>query len=85
MSRWRVTFWLDDEKESDWAVGQSIRALKLERKFVGTVRDGIRLIVDLRAGRTDTLFSMFPWLLDTLKPTPAPPSPTDTGALERKI
>jgi hypothetical protein len=75
MSRWRMTFWLDDQNERDYAVGQAIAALKTERKFVSTVRDGIRLMLDLRAGRTDVLFELFPHLANTLHP-PVPLSNT---------
>jgi hypothetical protein len=82
MSRWRMTFWLDDQNERDYAVGQAVVALKAQRKFVSTVRDGIRLIVDLRAGRTDVLFELFPHLADRLQPPPPAP---DTSELERKI
>jgi hypothetical protein len=83
MSRWRVTFWLDDQKELDWSVGQSIKSLKLERKFVSAVRDGIRLIVDLRAGRLDVLFELFPWTRDALPGSTLPPS--GDGELRREI
>ncbi len=83
MSRWRMTFWLDDENERDYEVGQAIVSLKAQRKFVSTIRDGVRLIMDLRAGRTGVLFELFPHLESTLKPTAAPPP--DNGKLEREI
>ena len=84
MSRWRVTFWLDDQIDRDWKIGEMIRDLKKQRQFTSAVRDGIRLIVDLRAGRTDVLFELFPLLAEQLKASAAPPPP-DTSGLERKI
>lgn len=75
MSRWKMNFWLDDKNERDLAVGYTIVGLKAERKFASTVRDGIRLITDLRAGRFDVLFELFPTLQTQLQPPGFPPNP----------
>ena len=40
--------------------------LKMGKLFAKTVRDGIRLICELRAGRLDTLFELFPWVQEAL-------------------
>jgi hypothetical protein len=70
--RKRVTFWLDFAKREEDSLGELIETLKEERKFAKTVRDGIRLICDLRAGKLDLLLELFPWvktkLLTELEP-----------------
>jgi len=60
--RLRYMFWLDLSKDDENELAEQIEILKQERQFAETIRDGIRLICDLRAGRTDRLFAMFPWL-----------------------
>ena len=60
--RLKFMFWLDLTKEDEYELAEQIDILKQQRRFVETIRDGIRLVVDLRAGRTDRLFAMFPWL-----------------------
>lgn len=60
--RLKFTFWLDLSKGDECELAEQIDILKQQRRFVETIRDGIRLIVDLRAGRTDRLFALFPWL-----------------------
>jgi len=56
-------FWLDMNKRDEAELAEEIEILKEQRLFSETLRDGIRLICDLRAGRTDRLFAMFPWLV----------------------
>ena len=60
--RLRFTFWLDVTKDDEYELAGQIEDLKTERLFSQTIRDGIRLLCDLRAGRTDVLFTLFPWL-----------------------
>ena len=67
--RLKFTFWLDATKDDEYELIEQIDELKDNRLFSQTIRDGIRLISDLRAGRTDTLFALFPWLIAEL-PTP---------------
>lgn len=62
MARKRFTFWLDDKKPTEADIAETIPALKSQRSFAKTIRDGIRLIVDLRNGNTDVLFELFPLL-----------------------
>ena len=69
--RWKFMFWLDDLKSDELELIQEIDQLKAARSFVSSVRDGLRLIIDLRSGRTDILFDLFPLLKDRLLPTPA--------------
>lgn len=61
--RLKFMFWLDLTKDDEYELAEQIDVLKQQRRFVETIRDGIRLVVDLRAGRTERLFAMFPWLL----------------------
>jgi hypothetical protein len=69
--RLRFTFWLDLLKPDEAAIAGQIEQLKADRTFATTVRDGIRLICDLRAGRTDVLCELFPFVAERLK-TPEP-------------
>jgi len=62
--RMRFTFWLDLNKEDEYEIAEEIELLKRKRTFSQTIRDGIRLICDLRAGRTDVLRELFPWVLE---------------------
>lgn len=60
--RLRFTFWLDMLKSDEREIADEIELLKNERGFAKTIRDGIRLICDLRKGRVDVLFELFPWV-----------------------
>ena len=77
--RLKFMFWLDMTKEDELWLADAIEDLKQKRQFSQTIRDGIRLIRDLKAGRTEVLFSMFPWLAQDL----AEPAPNTTDALLR--
>ena len=69
--RMRYQFWLDLTKNGELWLADEIENLKNQRLFAQTIRDGIRLIADLRAGRTGVLFELFPWLAAELS-TPQP-------------
>ena len=71
--RLRFTFWLDLHKADEAALAEVIDVLKYERTFASTIRDGIRLIYDLRAGRADVLFELFPWVKEMVQPSSAAP------------
>lgn len=60
--RLRFPFWLDMHKPDEADLAEKIAILKADRVFVKTIRDGIRLIWDLKAGRLEILFSLFPWV-----------------------
>ena len=72
--RLRFTFWLDMHKPDEAELADIIDTLKQNRSFAATIRDGIRLVADLRAGRTEVLFELFPWVKDTLQTMPAAPA-----------
>ena len=63
-SRYRVMhkFWLDITKNTEEWLDEQITQLKQQRAYTEAVRDGLRLILDLRAGRLDVLFELFPWV-----------------------
>jgi hypothetical protein len=69
--RLRFTFWLDLQKADEAAIAELIDGLKRSRTFASAIRDGIRLVCALRAGRTDVLFELFPWVRDGLQSAPA--------------
>lgn len=58
--RQQYVFWLDMNKPDEAVLAGRISELKTSRKFAKTIRDGIRLIEDLQAGRLDVLFALFP-------------------------
>ncbi|MGB7340845.1 MAG: hypothetical protein WBC91_18250, partial [Phototrophicaceae bacterium] len=55
-------FWLNLRKEDEAAIADQVEMLKNERSFTQTIRDGIRLICDLKNGKLDVLFELFPWV-----------------------
>jgi hypothetical protein len=60
--REKFMFWLNLIDDQEFAISELISELKCERRFAGTIRDGIRLICDLRQGKVDVLFELFPWI-----------------------
>ncbi len=68
MTRYKREFWLDADKDDQLLLLETIDELKRQRRFVSVLRDGIRLIVDLRAGRLDVLFELFPLLVERVQP-----------------
>lgn len=60
--RMRFDFQLNINKEDEYALAEQITMLKQQGLYSKTVRDGIRLISDLRDGKLDVLFDLFPWV-----------------------
>lgn len=58
--RWQYRFWLDAHNPTDYKVAEIIGHFKRQRSFQQALRDGLRLIFDLRAGRIDVLLELFP-------------------------
>jgi hypothetical protein len=81
-NRYRVMhkFWLDLKKENEDWLDEQINLLKRSRKFTLVLRDALRLILDLRAGRLDVLFELFPWVKENMEQ-----SPSTTTDLERQL
>lgn len=65
--RQRFNFWLDLNKTDDAILAHEIQDLKKCRQFSQTIRDGIRLIVDLRRGNTSVLCELFPLIEERLR------------------
>ena len=65
--RLRFVFWLDLLKPDEEAIADTIEHLKNERLFVKTIRDGIRLVCDLRGGGIDVLCELFPEVYERIK------------------
>lgn len=65
--RQQYLFWLNMNNADDAALARRIAELKAHRIFVQTIRDGIRLIQDLQAGRLDVLLALFPWVTEHLQ------------------
>lgn len=66
MTRYRFAFWLDSQKSDEKLLHKTINKLKADRQFASAIRDGLRLIVDLRAGNTDVLLELFPGIRERL-------------------
>jgi hypothetical protein len=60
MARFKFEFWLDAKKDDELLLMEDIDGLKRNRLFSKTIRDGIRLIMDLRRGNLDVLLELFP-------------------------
>ena len=60
MARFKFEFWLDANKDDELLLMEDIDGLKRNRLFSKTIRDGIRLIMDLRKGNLDVLVELFP-------------------------
>ena len=80
--RLRFTFWLDMLNTEEQALGDYVEELKSQRRFVQTVRDGLRLIKDLRAGNTKVLLELFPLVKAQLAP---PPASNDTSDIKKEL
>lgn len=68
-------FWLNLRFEAENTLNNQVQELKKQRKFAETLRNGLRLILDLQAGSLSVLFELFPHLQERLEgqaPTPIP-------------
>ncbi len=84
MARYRFNFWLDGNKDDELIVAEKVDELKRKRSFSSVMRDGIMIVSELREGRADLLFKLYPWVADLVKQA-APAAAPDTGDLERQI
>lgn len=83
--RKQLKFWLyTDLKNEHWLI-EVIEYWKSKRQFSDVVKSGLRLMWSLGQGQTDVLFELFPQLETQLAARYAPPTPPDTGNLERQI
>lgn len=82
-------FQLDLNDPEEKAIAQEIHDLKRERSYSKTIRDGIRLVADLRKGKTDVLRELFPWVMEQKEeistPTVVDPSDKISSILKAEI
>ena len=83
--RLRFTFWLDMLKPDELVLADKIELLKNERLFAKTVRDGIRLLCDLRAGRVAVLGELFPWVFDAVAAAVEEEKGAQSSAIEAQL
>lgn len=90
--RSQFKFWLDVNKSDEEALATLCEDLKRRGLYTRTIRDGISLVDDLRNGRLDVLFSLYPWVkeltiygqAEVLRPAVSPtlyPAPDEDIAL----
>lgn len=65
--RMMFRYWLDAAKDDELALADYCEDLKQTRSFTSTIRQALTLVRDLREGRLDSLFAMFPWILGWLE------------------
>jgi hypothetical protein len=65
-ARAQFRFWLDVMKDPEFELAQEILLMKKRRKFQTTIKDGLRLMLDLRAGKIDVLLELFPFVRDAI-------------------
>lgn len=66
--RKRFMFWLDLNKRDEQDLAEQIDELKEQRGFAKAIRDGLRLLIDLRRGNVDVLLELFPDIRHRLVP-----------------
>lgn len=76
--RKRYDFWLDYDKPEQLNIAERIDVLKERRQYSSAIRDGLRLVDDLREGNVDVLLELFPDIRERLGvPEPQPQQKTD--------
>ena len=65
--RMKFDFRLEYKRASDVMLMEQIDILKRHHEFLGVIRDGIRLVCDLRAGRADVLLELFPSIVQHIQ------------------
>jgi hypothetical protein len=64
--RSQFKFWLDVNKPDEAALAALCENLKRRGLYTKTIRDGLRLVDDLRNGRLDVLFTLYPWVKELI-------------------
>lgn len=62
--RKRYEFWLNLNAESEYEIAEIVDDLKAQRGYASAIRDGLKLIWELRQGKVDTLVKLFPWIAE---------------------
>lgn len=63
--RLQFKFWLNARNDDDDDLAIALETLKTTKQYTQTIRDGVRLVMDLKAGRTKVLKELFPWVLES--------------------
>lgn len=75
-------FFIDANNPGEAWLGFELARLLRIKRMSTVIKAGLRLVLDLQAGRTDELFRQFPWARERLQPaTPA----LDTSDLQQQI
>ncbi len=86
MARKRFEFWLNDQRQEDWAVYELINKLKKPTKgqgqFTRAIREGLRLWASLRDGQVDVLLELFPWVREAVAKSASPQTLNGAGGSE---
>lgn len=77
--RKRHEFWLNLNSAGEAEVAEIVKDLKSRRGYASAIRDGLRMVWELRQGKVDTLVKLFPWVVDAFaQPKTAPDMPDMT-------
>lgn len=57
-------FWLNLADDTEYTIAEICEYAKSKREYARLIRDGIRLLWDLRQGNTTVLSELFPWVLN---------------------
>ena len=74
-------FWLDVSKRDERELAQQIVELKERRAFASSIRDAMKLFLDLKQGKVEVLCEMFPWVREAFQSAPA--APVEQGLQEQ--
>jgi len=66
--RCQFRFHLDANKAAEYALGMELKRLKEMRQYLPTIRNALRLFLDLKAGNTTVLLELFPSLQIHFRP-----------------
>lgn len=67
--RRKFDFCLNINRPVDYQLSEDIKRMKTQREYTQNIRDGLRLIQDLNAGRMDVLFELYPWVKERIQPS----------------
>jgi len=83
--RFQYKFWLDAYVQAEYSIMETIEVLKAERKFAATMRNALRLIIDLSSGNIEVLLELFPWVVERVGAAQPAPIAHDNTDILREI
>jgi hypothetical protein len=81
--RMRYVFWLNLANPLELYIAEILEYSRKNRQLTTIIRDGVRLIYDLRQGKTDVLLEMFPWVKTALTEAEKPATTAIQHQLDR--